>query len=774
VVDVSKQPGSTFDARLNACLAKVSANGGTCDARQDSGGAVAASIAESQSNITVLLPTVPVTFGAGLSWTVSGNDDLVMCQARQNIVLDFSQNGNATDITLSGVGDSIAHCGLKGSLLNSGTGPSIQLGSTTATGATDDIAVDNYVLWAGAVGVSMANCTRCFAAGNRVQQSGTNGIQANAVNGGIATDDWILDNELDDTNNCVGCVANASNGEINVLANTGLGALQNVTIRGNHIHNSNPNNAGQGGGAASCPISNITNNGTTWTVTCSVAMQIWTGQNMVIQASVSTLCSVSTCYNGTFVVASVGGTSGQNNTTFTITNSGTATYSSGGTAIWGTCSAVQTGGHNQYDTGCREGIQVSKTVYNVHIIDNDLLHVNSEGIVVSIGPAVIIGNVENQIGENAPGVGCILFGATNAPLMSSVVIKGNTCNDAPYAVYISIGFNQSINQILSQLDIEGNTAGVITGYPVLGIGLQMKNVGPAGSTITALSCSAGTCTETQTHNLTANCAAGQTWSIRNVTGSTNVPTYNGDFVISSPTNDGTGCTGFTFSGSQTGTAAFAAGAIAYPSQFVNSAIIQGNDWAAASTPMSIWSSTNIPSGFLDIWGNKESALPQTWQDVAGPEPNYAGTAAGPLVHRITSGHRMQFTGASGALGAQVVLSYTTGSTQLVGGYILWSIEAEDATGANSCELSGMTTYGGVNNLGVFVTQIQTTAQSTAACTSGDSLAATWTATGGSGLVKVNVNPNVSFAPLGTYRMFYEVHNLGLIDPTYLTNPVSMK
>src|SRR5579862_5401279 len=74
MVNVATQPGTTFDVRLNNCLAQVSSAGITCDARTDVGGTVANSITISQSNVAVLLPATTITFGTNKSLTVSGNN----------------------------------------------------------------------------------------------------------------------------------------------------------------------------------------------------------------------------------------------------------------------------------------------------------------------------------------------------------------------------------------------------------------------------------------------------------------------------------------------------------------------------------------------------------------------------------------------------------------------------------------------------------------------------------------------------------------------------
>jgi hypothetical protein len=558
-----------------------------------------------------------------------------------------------------------------------------------------------------------------------------------------------------DTNDGTG----ASNGEINILSNLS-GGLSGVTVDGNIVRN--------GVSAPVGTVSNIAHAAGAWTITLSGAgINLANGQFIYISG---VTCTGAGCYNGEFLVNTGGGNP---TTSFTITNGATPTYSSGGIVTWGTCSGNfalgGTAGHNAGDTGCFEGIQVSRNVPNVTIVNNQLTHVNSEGIVVSIGPTTVGGNILNQVGENGPGVGGILFGGTQAALMNSVVITGNTITDAPYGISVNIGAAGAVNQVIEQADIEHNIVAVNTGFPTTSIGIQLKNAGSAATAILSDACAAGTCTVAMSANQ-STCATGQTWSVRNVTGSTggSPASFNGDFVLTGATNDGSNhCTQIQYSGSTTGTAGLAVTPLAYMTHKVNTLIIAHNDFGGAGAPLALWAASNLPSGFIDLHDNK-LAIPQTFQDVAGPEPNYGG--GGNVMHRVTSGHRIQFPGVSGAVGATNVLDYNVGSTKMISGYVSWSIEAIDAAGSNLCTLAGETYYSGENTGGTFVTQVNTTAPAAAACTATQTLSVTWTVVGGGGHIIVKVNPNALFAPLGFYRMFYEVHNLCALDPAYVTNP----
>jgi len=709
-----------IDQRFVAAAASLASGGIVDSISEPVPSAVQGSIAWTYSGVTWKLPCKgSITFGNGFGINRTGQQNSIQgCGwsiggpggSDTGSILDFSANGSAIDLNTTSSGNYDFNFAVLGSRIASGSSGNGE--NFVGAGVIFDNVVDHvFVHNSGGQAFTLTNSSRSKVLRSTAAQSYSVGFNMNATIPGV-TDDVFQD----DT--CLDCNINTGlpgNGQFNFLASGGLGYLSGFKAIGNTARNLFY--------AQTDTITNITNNGSTWTLTLSGSgINVWSGQYLNISGVV---CTGSPCYNGIYTAAA--GT-GALTTSITITNATTPTYSSAGTITWGGASGAFTGGQNANDTAASECFQVLPTIQNGSLIGNSAFHCPSEAFVITGNQQEVADSTVVGAGEECPGcTGITLLGVNLSPLnitggrggngpQSNLHAHHNNIYDAPIGILLAMG-QGSINGTESHIDIDHNNVGQSSfGYPQLaqGLALQANFAGPATLNGGSYSCSAGACVVSFTGlgscgsaagQQNCDCQVGDVWHVDGVIGGSAPGNLNGDFVLTSVTNatgganghDGNGwCTGFHFTnGAVTATGTLSALSVTYPTNWIFDVNIDDNNLGAAATPYKPWAGANVPTGFVNFGTGNTTLAPannvgQTFRNLAGPDPVSNGASSGFTFHHFTGGHVVPLVGGSAA--TLFTAGTTAGAQGLnrTSGFVFYSANFWDGT--HNCVLTGIISF----------------------------------------------------------------------------------
>jgi hypothetical protein len=245
----TRQSGSGMGivSNIQFCLMALGSGGGICDARAESGQTTSSSLNVTNSGVTILMPPVTITIGAGLNFTISGSNSGFLCGgpllsctineyaagaptiAAVNLIgpsgdffIGFQTNGGRCDKT------AVCHASGAGGMPNTEN-------AITATGNGHQI-LNNLIADSGQIGVNLASCNSCLVQDNEIDRSGWEAILVNTnVNTQTANQNQILNNLVQNSQ-----ATNAqAQGQIGVSCSflNCVGSTDGTLIEGNTVKN---------------------------------------------------------------------------------------------------------------------------------------------------------------------------------------------------------------------------------------------------------------------------------------------------------------------------------------------------------------------------------------------------------------------------------------------------------------------------------------------------------------------------------------------------------